>query len=598
MKTKHFIFIAVICLSTNLAQATTSKSGIKWVGWSEDIFRTAQKENKLVILDLEAIWCHWCHVMDAKTYSDPKVAEIMKAHYIAIKVDQDSRPDLSNRYEEYGWPATIIFSPTGQELVKHSGYIASEQMISLLEAVVKDPTPGPSITPTKAVAVAENALLTKDQRAQLSQDYVEQYDTKYGGWDFGHKFLQADSVEWALSENARGNEDLGKKANDTLKLAAKLIDPAWGGIYQYSAEGWDEPHFEKIMSYQGDALRIYSLAYAQTKNQEYLKNAQAVRTFLKNFLTSPEGAFYTSQNADLVDGEHSGEYFKLGDKERRAKGTPRVDKNSYGRENGWAISGMVALSIATGDSAPLKEAIKAAEWIQKNRALPNGGFRHDTKDGKRLYLGDSLYMASAFLQIYAATADRKWLKSAENTGDFVRNHFTFKDAAGKTGGFITGENPSAKLFAPLPQRDENVAAARFFNLLHHYTGSKTAKEASDQAMRYLASPNPLAVSPASSILIADYETTHAPLHLTIVGSKKDTNATALFVKAAAYPSSYKRIEWLDRNEGALPNPDVTYPTLDKAAAFICSNNRCSRPIYNPDEVLAQIRKIAGLPGRS
>ena len=109
--------------------------------WSNEVWAQAKREHKLVLLDLEAVWCHWCHVMDATTYRDPAVAALIREHYLAVKVDQDSRPDLANRYEDYGWPATVIYNPDGGEIIKKQGYIAPAGMARLLRAVVADPSP-------------------------------------------------------------------------------------------------------------------------------------------------------------------------------------------------------------------------------------------------------------------------------------------------------------------------------------------------------------------------------------------------------------------------------------------------------------------------
>src|SRR5262245_58887646 len=96
---------------------------IAWEPWSEGAFERAEREGKLVLLDLEAGWCHWCHVMDEVTYRDPAVAQLVREHYVALRVDQDARPDLSNRYEDYGWPATIVLRGDGLELAKRLGYL-------------------------------------------------------------------------------------------------------------------------------------------------------------------------------------------------------------------------------------------------------------------------------------------------------------------------------------------------------------------------------------------------------------------------------------------------------------------------------------------
>src|SRR4051794_10538022 len=102
--------LLAILSAASTAHSAVATNEIAWQPWSDKLFETAKKENKLVILDLEAVWCHWCHVMDEQTYSDPEVKKLIGSNYIAVRVDQDSRPDLSNRYEDYGWPATIFFS--------------------------------------------------------------------------------------------------------------------------------------------------------------------------------------------------------------------------------------------------------------------------------------------------------------------------------------------------------------------------------------------------------------------------------------------------------------------------------------------------------
>src|SRR5271168_3687275 len=105
------IVILVSIVSTSNGEAQTrvpQKPKLTWTSWSDAVFVQAKQEHKFVLLDLEAVWCHWCHVMDTTTYRDPKVIALLQSKYLLVKVDQDSRPDLSNRYEEYGWPATIV----------------------------------------------------------------------------------------------------------------------------------------------------------------------------------------------------------------------------------------------------------------------------------------------------------------------------------------------------------------------------------------------------------------------------------------------------------------------------------------------------------
>src|SRR6266853_92192 len=344
--------------------AAEQAPAIGWQPWSDQVFERAKAEKKLVLLDLVAVWCHWCHVMDEITYRDPEVVRLLGERYIAVRVDQDSRPDISNRYEDYGWPATIVFDSAGKELAKRQGYLPPKPMAGMLQAFIDDPTPGPSVQAEPVIAAASDAALTDAQRAAMREAFVGAYDKMRGGWGDVHKYLNWDALEFCLTEGAAGDAQLKAMARKTLDAGLKLIDPAWGGVYQYSTDGdWDHPHFEKIMPFQAENLRLFSIAATVLREPKWLEPARKIRGYLKNFLTSPDGAFYTSQDADLVAGEHSAEYFALDDAARRARGVPRIDRHVYARENGLAITGLVALFAASGDETSLADARRAAEWV-------------------------------------------------------------------------------------------------------------------------------------------------------------------------------------------------------------------------------------------
>jgi len=131
------------------------------------------------------------------------------------------------------------------------------------------------------------------------------------------------------------------------------------------------------MQIQAENIRAYSEAYAWWHDPIYLSTAKKITGYLKSFLLSPEGAFYASQDADLVPGQHSAGYFELSDTERRKLGIPRIDQHVYARENGWAINALVVLSTVSDDQHLLADAIRAAEWIIAHRGMPDGGYRHD-----------------------------------------------------------------------------------------------------------------------------------------------------------------------------------------------------------------------------
>ena len=566
---------------------------IQWFAWSDDVFAQARAEHKYVLLDLEAVWCHWCHVMDAVTYADPDVRKELGEKYLAIKVDQDSRPDISNRYEDYGWPATVVFDGDGKEIVKRQGYLPPKPMLSMLQAIVDDPTPGPSVEAEQPIVYATTSRIAPAVLARVHRSYELQYDVKAGGWGFSHKYLDADSVEYAMVLAREGDAKARQRVRDTLRLEQKIQDPVWGGAYQYSAGGdWDEPHFEKLIPIQSQVMRIYALAYAQFHDAEYLKVAANVDRYVQGFLTSPDGAFYVSQDADLVEGEHGGEYFKLEDAARRAKGIPRVDKHLYARENGWMIASLADLYAVSGDDKYLKEAERAAKWVLENRAMDGGGFRHDEHDVAGPYLGDTLAMGQAFLALYEVTADRKWLDHAEATLPFIAANFAAKDRIG----YVTAKASADRVSHDLPERDENIALARFTNLLFQYSGEAQARSIAEQTMRYLVTPA-IADRPLSGgELLAINETTHVPLHVAIIGPADNQSSRQLYDTALRSLRNYERLDWIPSSSEEGKREDIAFPAVGQPAAFVCEDLHCGSPIYLASELTASIEKASRQAG--
>ena len=561
---------------------------VHWLSWNDSVFAQARAEHKYVLLDLEAVWCHWCHVMDAITYSDPDVRKEMQEKYLAIKVDQDSRPDISNRYEDYGWPATVVFDGEGKEIVKRQGYLPPKPMLSMLQAIVEDPTPGPSVVPEQPINYASSSRIAPSVLARVRKNFEAQYDTKAGGWGFSHKFLDPESVEYAMVLSREGNATATQRVRDTLRLEQKIQDPVWGGAYQYSAGGdWDEPHFEKLISIQAQVMRIYALAYAQFKDDSYLRVAGRIDDYVQAFLTSPDGAFYVSQDADLVEGEHGGDYFKLDDAGRRAKGIPRVDKHLYARENGWMIASLSDLYAASGDANYLQQAERSAEWVLAHRALPGGGFSHDELDAAGPYLGDTLAMGQAFLALYQVTADRRWLDHAKAALSYTAENFASPNGIG----YLTAKAPMDRLSHTFPERDENLGLARFANLVYQCTGDEQAKTIAGQTMRYLVTPA-IATRPLSGgELLAIEETTHPPLHIVVIGPSDNQQAKQLFDTALHSIRGYERLEWILSSSSGLERSDVSYPAGVLAAAFLCRDSHCGQPIYDVGALAASLERV-------
>ena len=194
-----FVSVVGVCF------AATDDQSIAWQDWSPDIFQQATREHKFILLDLGTQWCHWCHVMDVQTYADTRVRKLLAERYISVRVDADSRPDLGNRYEDYGWPATVVFNSQGGEIVKRQGFLAPDEMASMLQAIIDDPTPGPSVVAAKALRYGDQNALSKSVYDELVKRHIETYDAGKGAWGHGQKFLDWNNVEWSMRQAKRGD---------------------------------------------------------------------------------------------------------------------------------------------------------------------------------------------------------------------------------------------------------------------------------------------------------------------------------------------------------------------------------------------------------
>jgi len=558
-----------------LLSDSEAPGGVHWLEWSPAVFATAKAQHRLVLLDVGAGWCHWCHVMDQVTYHDPAVLSQLGEHYLAIHVDQDLRPDIANRYEDYGWPATVIFDASGQELVKRRGYLPPAQMASILQAVVADPTPGPSIVAAPQTHYAATAGLSPALRSQLQEIFTDGYDPVQAGWGHDYKFLEPTSIEYAWLRADRGDATGLRMATDTLAAERALIDPVWGGACQYSVGGhWSEPHYEKIMQVQTDVLRIYSLAWSRSHDARDLAIVHDIERFTATFLTSPQGAFYAAQDADVTQGQESTPYYALDDQARRARGIPRVDQHLYTRENGWMIEALAQAYASTGEPEILARALRATQWVLVHRTLPGGtgGFSHDRHDLAGPYLGDNLAMGRAFLMLYLVTGDATWLSDAEAQRVMIDAAF-----ANPPGGYRTAVSGDGMPVGM--ERDENISLTRWAVALGAITNQAADRAMAEHAARYICDPATASERPTSGVLLADEALSHAPLHIVVVGPRNDPQAQGLFRDAIAYGVSYKQVEWWDPSAGPLPGGVPAYPPTP-VAAYVCNDGACFPPVHH------------------
>jgi uncharacterized protein YyaL (SSP411 family) len=457
------------------------RAALAWADLTPATFARAKAERKFIVLDGSAEWCHWCHVMEATTYHDDTVAQLLAKHFIAVKVDVDARPDIEERYSDWGWPATVIFSPDAEELGKYRGYIAPADFADILrEVVAKTDGAGPSAKAKLTPLAAAKGRLADDELAFIERDVEtaldEYYDEEEGGWGRGQKAPIASDNAWALLRASQGDEVMKQRALFTLAQQAGVLDPVWGGIYQYSVgHDWTHPHFEKLMPFEAGALDNYATAYALTGDPKLLATARAIRGYLEAFLLSKEGGFYASQDADVNAHDPtkpflSGhELYALGDVERRAKGIPRVDTHEYAHENGLAIAAYVTLYEATCrpavatpacEASALATAKLAAARILATHRTPKGGVAHDADPVAHvLHLADNAAFGYALARLYEATRDVAYRDAAERIVDLLT-----RELADPASGAFFGSTKDPDAVGVFSQRrvpfEDNVLAIR------------------------------------------------------------------------------------------------------------------------------------------
>ncbi len=562
-------FVLALSLAGDARAAPIDNADGFWSEWSDATFARAAREKKFVVMSLQSWWCRWCHVMNRETWANAEVRSLLKDNFIPVYVDQDSRPDISQRYERWGWPATIIFGPDGTEIVKLRGFYSPQFFLPILTETVKDPSPVDY--PDPGGTERERTLatgLSDTQREEILGFIDNAWDEEHGGWSKS-KFVDGNMLVWALQRARQGDTVNTARIKRVLSLmAATMIDKSTGAMNQVNLKpDWSEPAREFPMFAQEAGLAAYARAWTMFGDPAYRQAADRIYGFLRDTLAAPGGGFYAS----------------LG----MSEGEPGVDRRLYARETAQAVAGLLAYYDATGVAGARELAVSGARWVLANRALPAGGFRHAEQDKGGPYLADNVEMAKVLLALHRSTGERGWLAQAQATADFIAR--TFIDPA--TGGFVASAAPDAKqLTKPIKQREDNVTAVRMFSLLSAYTGDIRYREIAEAGMGYLTSPAILdAFGFLPDVLLAEDELRNEPVHVTIVGAKDDSRSAALYRAALAYPLVNKRAEWWDKREGKLANADVDYPDFPGGpAAFACTSTFCSYPVTEPAEIPAQL----------
>ena len=319
---------------------------IQWHEWGEEAFAAAQRENKPMLLDIGAVWCHWCHVMDRESYEDPDVAAIVNEHFIAVKVDRDERPDIDSRYQaavsavsgQGGWPLTAFLTPAGKPFYGGTYFPPSDGygrpsfkrvLLSIANAYkekngdVMEQAKMVESTIAQAESFAGRAgRVSPSIIATIQESAFKMFDRQHGGFGNAPKFPHPSALDLLIEQYARTGDDILRNVVvTTLEHMANggVYDQLAGGFHRYSVdERWVVPHFEKMCYDNSELLKNYVHAYQATGSQFFADVARDIIRWMDEWLSNRErGGFYASQDAD-ISMDDDGDYFTWALDEARA----------------------------------------------------------------------------------------------------------------------------------------------------------------------------------------------------------------------------------------------------------------------------------------
>lgn len=339
------LFILSGCFSENYSQESPEKftnrlakesspylqqhqhNPVDWYPWGEEAFARARKEGKPVLLSVGYSTCHWCHVMERESFENKEIAQILNTHFISIKVDREERPDIDNIYMAFvqrttggsgGWPMTVFMtadqkpffggtyfppeSKYGRAGFKELILQIAELWKTHQEDLLQDANRISSALKKLPSVPKSKKTLTEDLLTLGYQEYLRSFDEKNGGFNDAPKFPRAHSLSFLLRYAHRAQDakavEMVEKTLQQIQIGG-VYDHIGGGVHRYSTDSnWLLPHFEKMLYDQAILSKALLETYQLTKNPEYAKTCRDIFEYVLRTMTSPEGGFYSAEDAD------------------------------------------------------------------------------------------------------------------------------------------------------------------------------------------------------------------------------------------------------------------------------------------------------------
>ena len=584
---------------------------IPWLEWGPDALARARVEDKPVLLSIAAVWCHWCHVMDETSYSDPRVIELVRSRFVPVRIDADERPDLDARYNAGGWPTMALLDPDGERIAAVT-YLSPEPLLELLQRAnetwhVSREAVAAQVVEARAQRqrdAVRSATLSPQLVSELSGAVDAAFDEQAGGFRSGDdepKFPHATALRFLLYRERRDSdpEALRHVRFSLGAMRAALLDPVEGGWFRYGARrDWSEPHYEKLAATQAEQLlTLADLARSSEADRDTAYDlAERTIEYVDRTLSAPGGGFHGSQDADEA-------YFALDAERRERRARPLVDDRVYAASTALLARGYLACGVVFERPSWVGRGLAAVDFVWAQLRGGEAGLYHYW-DGTAHLLGLLAPQAEtlpALLDAYEVSGRSRYLDAAILLARLADEGWrpegeAFLDVAAE-------HDRSGLLAVRRKPLDENAALAeglvRLGRLTHDEAYLEIARETLEDLVGQAAREG---VGAARYVLAVERLLRYEP-EIKIVGGPPDDSPE----RAADL-----RAEELHRAALRLPLPNVTVQRIDPAAdadllealrlppvprgvAYACVGTTCSPPVDRPEALLHAIEQALSAP---
>jgi uncharacterized protein YyaL (SSP411 family) len=435
---------------------------VNWHEWGPEALKKATEENKPLLISIGYAACHWCHVMEHESFMDSSVATLMNENFIPIKIDREERPDIDQIYMNAvqlisgngGWPLNAFALPDGRPYyagtyyptdqwkevlqqmsdVYHNQYQKVEQQAELLTQ---------SIRTEDVITVAGDSTIVynKERYKAIFINWQSMIDYKKGGYSRSPKFPLPVGWEFLLQYHYLTGDDQALQAvTTTLDEMAKggIYDQVGGGFARYSTDAeWFAPHFEKMLYDNGQLVSLYAHAYKVTKNEAYAAVVRETLAFVEREMTSHEGGFYASLNADS-EGEE-GKFYVWTKEEIENTLDPETSKLIIAYYNitssgNWEDDANILYRDKASNEFAQKSDLSVKEWKRtltkaKAQLLSKRSERIRPSTDDKILTSWNALMMNGYIDAYLALGDKAYLQTAIANAKFLEQNMIMPDGS-------------------------------------------------------------------------------------------------------------------------------------------------------------------------